>query len=199
MVYYLESFFTPGREKLCATGFVVERSPPKPWDGGITSAGKLAADMPRWGDPSHSPVSLQTRQGPETAKTPKNRSHDAGRACVSGYIYKYGILCEASYCSLTQPRSFQLAMLHFVSECVLIILIAYPILFFLVEQHLCLAHLTPILLLGLTVTSTLVISAMLNWILVLWGETEEGEDMSCCREKAEVLSSENNSIPEGVV
>ncbi|KAG7442139.1 uncharacterized protein BT62DRAFT_1079652 [Guyanagaster necrorhizus] len=50
--------------------------------------------------------------------------------------------------------------------------------------------------LGLTVTSTLVISATSNLIPVLWGETEEGENVSCCRKKAEVLSSQNKSIVE---
>ncbi len=84
-------------------------------------------------------------------------------------------------------------MLQFASECLLIIFIAYPILFFLVETHPRLVHLTPILLLGLTVASTVVISAILNLILWLWGE-EAGDEESCCREKGEVLSSEGKPM-----
>ncbi|KAK0460794.1 hypothetical protein IW261DRAFT_1428825 [Armillaria novae-zelandiae] len=87
-------------------------------------------------------------------------------------------------------------MLQFLSECLLIIFIAYPILCFLIETHPRLVHLTPILLLGLTVASTVVISAILNLILWLWGETEGGEEEElCCREKGEVLYSEDKSIP----
>ncbi|KAK0184765.1 hypothetical protein F5146DRAFT_1073608 [Armillaria mellea] len=89
-------------------------------------------------------------------------------------------------------------MLQFTSECFLIIFIAYPILFFVVETHPRLTHLTPILLLWLTVASTVVISAFLNLILWLWGE-EGGDEESCCREKGETLSSEDKPIPEGLV
>lgn len=90
-------------------------------------------------------------------------------------------------------------MLQFVSECVLVIFIAYPILFVLVESHPRLAHITPILLLGLTVASTLIISATLNLILELWGEAEEEKEMSCCRGKAELLGSENKPTAECLV
>ncbi|PBK61432.1 hypothetical protein ARMSODRAFT_665560 [Armillaria solidipes] len=90
-------------------------------------------------------------------------------------------------------------MLQFLSESLLIIFIAYPILFFLVEAHPRLAHLTPILLLGLTIASTVIISAILNLILWLWGETKGEDEESCCREKGESLNSEDKPIPEGLV
>ncbi|KAK0437692.1 hypothetical protein EV421DRAFT_1738922 [Armillaria borealis] len=85
-------------------------------------------------------------------------------------------------------------MLQFLSESLLIIFIAYPILFFLVEAHPRLVHLTPILLLGLTIASTVVISAILNLILWLWGETKGEDEESCCREKGEALSSEDKPM-----
>ncbi|KAK0492892.1 hypothetical protein EDD18DRAFT_1465110 [Armillaria luteobubalina] len=90
-------------------------------------------------------------------------------------------------------------MLQFLSECLVIIFIAYPILFFLIETHPRLVHLTPILLLGLTVASTVVISAFLNLILWLWGETEGGGEELFCPEKGEAPSSEDKPIPDDLV
>ncbi|KAK0200608.1 hypothetical protein DFS33DRAFT_1387824 [Desarmillaria ectypa] len=90
-------------------------------------------------------------------------------------------------------------MLQFVNECLLIVLISYPILFFLIGLHPRLTHVTPILLLGLTVVSTLIVSATFNVILLLWGETEGGDAESWCREKGEAPGSENKLIPEGLV
>ncbi|SJL14785.1 uncharacterized protein ARMOST_18255 [Armillaria ostoyae] len=83
-------------------------------------------------------------------------------------------------------------MIRFMNECFLIILIAYPILF-LANLYLHVAHITLTLLLGLTAASTLVVSAAVELVLVLWGCTEE-EDASCDSEK-EALSSEDKPIP----
>ncbi|KAK0437680.1 hypothetical protein EV421DRAFT_1907178 [Armillaria borealis] len=83
-------------------------------------------------------------------------------------------------------------MIRFMNECFLIILIAYPILF-LVNLYLHVTHITPTLLLGLTVVSTLIVSAAVELVLVLWGCTEE-EEVSCDSEK-EALSSEDKPIP----
>ncbi|KAK0200616.1 hypothetical protein DFS33DRAFT_1362995 [Desarmillaria ectypa] len=89
-------------------------------------------------------------------------------------------------------------MHHFVNECFLIILIAYPILLFLVNLYPHTVHLALALLLGLTVTSTLIVSAVVCLVLVLWGHTEKEEEVSYCREN-ELPSSENKLIPKGLV
>ncbi|PBK79976.1 hypothetical protein ARMGADRAFT_1069193 [Armillaria gallica] len=82
-------------------------------------------------------------------------------------------------------------MILFMNECFLIILIAYPILF-LTNLYFHVAHITPTLLLGVTVVSTLVVSAVVELVLVLWGRTEE-EEASCDLEK-EALSLEDKPI-----
>ncbi|KAK0219226.1 hypothetical protein IW262DRAFT_1462878 [Armillaria fumosa] len=83
-------------------------------------------------------------------------------------------------------------MIRFMNECFFIILIAYPILF-LDNLYFHVAHLTPTLLLGVTVVSTLVVSAAVNLILVLWGHTEAEQEVLGHSEK-EVLRSEDKPI-----